>query len=290
MSSHTIEISRRTAFLTAVTMIAFAANSILCRLALNEPHIDPSSYTVVRTLSGALMLYIILLMRSGRIRPFSASWPGTAALFVYIEFLSFAYVSLETGAGALILFGAVQLSMFAFALWYGERLSPISWFGLVLAILGLVFLLSPGLTAPDFTGAILMAISGAAWGVYSLIGRGAGNPLEATASNFIYTAPLVLLTGVIFLADFNMSLYGAFLAALSGAIASGCGYAIWYAALAGLTSSQAAIVQLSVPVIAAFSGTLFLSEAVTWRLLIASAMTLGGVAIVLSERWHKRGR
>jgi drug/metabolite transporter (DMT)-like permease len=191
------------------------------------------------------------------------------------------------GTGALILFGAVQLTMFIAALRAGEHFSALSWFGLAIAIGGLVYLLSPGITAPDTVGALLMLTAGIAWGFYSLLGRGSGDPLGATANNFLYSVPLVILVSLVFRGEFDVSRDGLLLAIASGAAASGLGYAIWYAALKGLSGTQAATVQLSVPVIAAFGGVLLLSETVTLRLLVSSVATLGGVAIVLAQRAGK---
>jgi drug/metabolite transporter (DMT)-like permease len=265
-------------------MIAFAGNSLLCRLALREGLIDAASFTAFRVISGALLLGLVMLPRwraRGRSRP---DWRATAMLFTYMVFFSFAYLSLSAATGALVLFGAVQFTMFISALRRGEDFSLVSWAGLILAVAGLVYLVSPGVTAPDPLGAGLMAAAGVAWGFYSLRGRHAVDPLEATATNFIYCVPLVLLGSVIFIEEFNASASGVALAAASGALASGVGYAIWYAALRGLTATAAATVQLSVPAIAAFGGVILLAEALTLRLLLASAATLGGVAIVLAQR------
>ena len=201
-----------------------------------------------------------------------------------MAFFSFAYLSLSAGTGALILFGAVQLTMFIVAMRGGEQFSLRSWAGLTLAIFGLVYLVSPGVTAPDPFGAVLMAIAGIAWGFYSLLGRKAADPVEATAYNFIYSVPLVIITSLVFMGDLHGSPNGVVLAAASGAIASGLGYVIWYAALRGLTATRAATVQLSVPVIAAFGGVILISEQLTVRLLLASIATLGGVALVLAQR------
>jgi len=277
----------RTVSLTAVAMLAFAANSLLCRLALGQELIDAATFTSVRVVSGAVMLSLIVLLRHGTHVGGAADWRSAAMLFAYMAFFSFAYLSLSAGTGALILFGSVQLTMFIVALREGEHFSIVSWAGLVLAILGLIYLVSPGLTAPDPVGAVLMAIAGVAWGFYSLLGRGATNPLEATARNFVYSVPLVLLVSLVFLGDFSSSSNGLALAVASGAITSGCGYVIWYAALPGLTATRAATVQLSVPVIAAFGGIILLSEQMTLRLSLAFAATLGGVAIVLAQRAEK---
>ena len=265
-------------------MLAFAANSLLCRLALRQELIDPASFATVRVISGAVLLSLIVLPRWRARGRSSADWRSATLLFTYMAFFSFAYLSLSAGTGALILFGAVQLTMFIVALRGGVQFPLLSWAGLTLAMLGLVYLVSPGVTAPDLLGAVLMAIAGIAWGFYSLLGRGAADPLEATANNFIYSVPLVIIVSLLFIGDFHGSSSGLALAAASGAIASGLGYVIWYTALRGLTATGAATVQLSVPVIAAFGGVLLLSEQITLRLLLASTATLGGVAIVLSQR------
>ena len=275
--------------LTAIAMLAFAANSLLCRLALRQELIDAASFATFRVLFGALLLGILSYPRWRTRGGPTGDWRAAFMLFGYMVFFSFAYLSLSAGTGALILFGAVQLTMFIVALRQGERFSPLSWAGLALAILGLVYLVSPGVTAPDPLGAVLMAVAGIAWGFYSLLGKNAKHPLETSAGNFIYTLPLVIIVGLIFIDDFDVSPAGLALAAASGAIASGLGYAIWYAALRGLSSAAAATVQLSVPAIAAFGGVVLLSEALTLRLLLASAATLGGVAMVLAQRQSRPG-
>lgn len=277
-----------TILLTAAAMVAFAANSVLCRLALGAGLIDASSFATVRTVSGAVMLGIALMLRSGKPQA-KPDWRSVITLYLYMVFFSFAYLSLSAGTGALVLFGAVQLTMFIVALRSGEHFSPLSWVGLVLAIAGLVYLVSPGITAPDPLGAGLMVVAGVAWGFYSLVGRSAGDPTEVTAYNFIFSVPLVIVTSLVFLGDFQVSLAGALYAVASGAIASGIGYVIWYAALRGLTATSAATVQLSVPVIAAVGGVMLMSEDVTARLVVASVATLGGVALVLTQRNRKSG-
>ncbi|GAB4229436.1 MAG: DMT family transporter [Methyloligellaceae bacterium] len=269
-------------------MVAFAANSLLCRLALGEKLIDAASFTSARVISGAAMLFLILLARHGRRMGAAPDWRAVAMLFAYMAFFSFAYLSLTAGTGALILFGAVQLTMFAVALREGEPFPPLSWAGLTLAIAGLVYLVSPGLSAPDPLGALLMAVAGVAWGVYSLLGRAAADPLQATAMNFAGCVPLALIVSLLFVGMYSASPAGLALAVASGALTSGCGYVIWYAALPGLSAARAATVQLSVPVIAAIGGVIFLSEQITLRLLLASAATLGGVAIVLAQRSARR--
>ena len=265
-------------------MLAFASNSLLCRAALGGGLIDAASFTTVRVLAGAITLALIMLpawRAHGRTK---GEWRAVLMLFTYMVFFSFAYVSLSAGTGALILFGAVQLTMFTVALRRGEHFSGWSWIGLIMAILGLIYLVSPGLTAPDPLGAVLMAVAGIAWGGYSLLGRGLANPLEATASNFIFSAPLVLVVSLVFMGDIHVSITGLALAIASGAIASGLGYVVWYAALRGLTMTRAATVQLSVPVIAAIGGVVLLAEEISLRLVLASIATLGGVAIVLLQR------
>lgn len=274
----------RTALLTAVAMLAFAANSLLCRLALRQDLIDPASFGTVRVLAGAATLVAIVLLRGGGRARLRVDWRAGVLLFVYVAFFSFSYLSLSAGTGALILFGAVQLTMFALALRGGERFPPLAWAGLALAAGGLVSLVLPGLAAPDPLGAVLMAVAGIAWGLYSLRGRGVTDPVASTAANFVVAIPFVLATSALFIGDAALGWRGAGLAVLSGAIASGLGYVVWYAALPGLSGTRAATVQLSVPVIAAFGGVLLLSEPITARLLLASVATLGGVALVLAQR------
>lgn len=271
--------------LTTLTMIAFAANSLLCRLALGGQSIDAASFTTLRLASGACMLWLILRIRKpGEATQHRSDWLAALMLFLYAASFSFAYITLSAGTGALILFGVVQLTMFFSGLRSGEAFSGISWIGLVVALGGLVYLVMPGVTAPEPFGALLMAVAGIGWGVYSLRGRGVADPLRSTARNFLLAVPLGLLLSIAFLGDFHINGRGLALAITSGAIASGLGYVIWYSALRGLKATSAATVQLSVPVIAAFGGVLLLSEAVTLRLLVASIAILGGIAIVLTQR------
>jgi len=270
--------------LTAVAMIAFACNSLLCRIALQQGGIDPASFASVRLVSGAIALAVIVRLRSGRPAPGDADWRAAAMLFAYVVFFSFAYLSLSAGTGALILFGAVQLTMFGAGLRAGEMFSAVAWLGLTLAVAGLVYLVSPGVTAPAPFGATLMAIAGVAWGLYSLRGRGVSDPLAVTAGNFARAAPLALVLSLLFVAKANADAAGVVLAVVSGAVTSGIGYVIWYAALRNLSAMRAATVQLSVPPIAAIGGVIFLSEAITPRLAAASAAILGGIAMVLLSR------
>jgi len=271
-------------------MLAFAANSLLCRQALGQGLIDAASFASLRTLSGSLVLVLFMLpawRRRGR-APLN-QW-SVITLFLYMVFFSFAYLSLGAATGALILFGAVQLTMFLVALRSGERFNALAWIGLLLALGGLVYLVLPGVTAPDPLGAVLMTIAGVSWGIYSLLGRNVPNPLEATAGNFLFSLPLVVLVSLVFIGDLRVTPAGALLAVVSGSVASGLGYVAWYAALRGLTASRAATVQLSVPAIAAFGAVVFLAETLTLRLLLASAATLGGIALVLAQRARRIDR
>jgi drug/metabolite transporter (DMT)-like permease len=270
--------------LTVISMIAFAANPLICRLALGQQLIDAASFTSVRVVSGAVTLALIMLPRWRRHGRGSVNWLSVSMLFMYMVFFSFAYLSLSASTGTLLLFGAVQFTMFIAAMRNGERFTFLSWIGFLLASIGLIYLVSPGITSPDPLGAALMVVAGAAWGGYSLLGRSAADPLESTALNFIYSVPMAIIVTLFFLDDLHYTWIGLILAAASGAIASGLGYAIWYAALRGLSASRAATVQLSVPTIAAFGGIAFLSEPASLRLIVASALTLGGIAVVLAQR------
>jgi drug/metabolite transporter (DMT)-like permease len=280
---------RRTIALTAVTMVAFASNSILCRLALQARAIDPASFTLVRILSGAVALFVIVRVVNppARIATKPGRWAGPAFLFLYAAAFSFAYTSLSAGTGALILFGCVQATMLAVALRSGERPRPLEWIGLAVAVAGLVYLVAPGLEAPAPVGCALMAIAGVAWGFYSLTGRGSTSALADTSRNFTRAAPLALALGLgarVAGAGVHATHEGLLLAVASGALSSGLGYAVWYAALRGLSATRAATVQLSVPVIAALGGVSFLSETVTLRLVLAAILILGGVGTALAAR------
>lgn len=276
--------------LTAVAMVAFAANSLLCRLALGHAAIDPASFASVRLVSGALMLALLMRLRSPRPTTVNADWPAAIMLWVYVACFSFAYLTLAAGTGALILFGAVQLTMFGAGLSAGERFAASAWIGLGLALTGMLYLVSPGFAAPAPLGAALMAAAGIAWGVYSLRGRKSSDPLAATAGNFWRATPFVLVLSLLFVKSFHASTAGVALAIASGALTSGIGYAIWYAALPGLSAMRAATVQLLVPPMAALAGVFVLSEAVSFRLALASAAILGGVALVLVSRSKSAAR
>jgi drug/metabolite transporter (DMT)-like permease len=273
----------RVFILTALAMIAFAGNSLLCRVALKQTTIDAASFTLIRIVSGALCLGIILRFRKGTWRN-AGSWPSALALFGYAALFSFAYLRLTAGTGALLLFGAVQATMIFWALRKGERLRAGQVVGLLLALGGLVALVFPGLTAPPLSAAVLMLAAGIAWGIYSLRGKGGGDPLRATAGNFLRAVPMVVLLTLVTLRSANFDRAGIGFAIASGALASGIGYAIWYTALPALKSTGAATVQLSVPVLAAAGGIAFLGEPITLRFALASIAVLGGIALVIFER------
>ena len=269
----------RAIVLTVLAMIAFAANSILCRIALAHTGIDPASFTAIRLLSGAIVLWLVVRLRGGVQRD-SGSWMSALALFGYAAAFSFAYVSLPAATGALLLFGAVQVTMIGHGIWAGERLRMRQVGGVVLAFAGLTVLLLPGLSAPPLQGAVLMLGAGVAWGVYSLRGRGAGDPTHVTAGNFLRAVPIALALCAWKSGAASRDGAGVAYAIASGALASGIGYAIWYSALPMLKATTAATVQLSVPLIATLGGMLFLGEPPTLRLALASVAILGGIALV----------
>jgi len=273
--------------LTLLAMIAFAGNSLLCRLALQQTAIDPASFTALRIVSGALTLWLIVRVRSSS-HSAAGSWPSALALFAYAAAFSYAYVSLSAATGALLLFGAVQATMLGYGLWAGERLRRRQFIGLALAMSGLVGLLMPGLSAPPLSGALLMLGAGVAWGVYSLRGKRAGDAICVTAGNFLRAVPMAVLLSLAALPWSSLDVPGFWYAIASGALASGVGYAIWYTALRGLKATSAATVQLSVPVITAIGGIVFLGETISLRLLITSAAILGGIALVVIDNQPAR--
>ena len=274
----------RTISLTIVAMLAFAANSVLCRLALAQGSIDPTSFTLVRVGSGVATLWLILAF-TGRASLMYGSWRAAFALFAYAAAFSFAYLTLSAGAGSLLLFGAVQATMVTTGLVQGERLTAPQWFGFAVALGGLAVLLIPGAAAPPIGGALLMLAAGIAWGTYSLLGRGAVDPLAATAGNFLRALPMAaILLGLAAMFGTKLDQSGLVYAIMSGAVASGLGYTIWYAALPGLSQAEGASVQLSVPAITALAGTIALGEAITFRLSLSSVAILGGIALVIASR------
>jgi drug/metabolite transporter (DMT)-like permease len=282
----------KTAALTLLALLGFAANSLLCRAALENGawRIDAASFTTVRLVSGAIVLWLLLRMRGGTGGERRGSWGSALALFTYAAGFSLAYVRIPTGVGALILFGCVQATMLGVGLFRGERPRPLEWLGLAMALGGLLVLRLPGATAPDALGATLMAGAGVAWGMYSLRGRGNADPLAATADNFLRGVPMTLglsVLGLLVLEAPRVTPAGVGLAVASGALASGVGYSLWYAALPHLTAMRAAVVQLAVPVVAAVGGVLLLGETLTVRLVGAGGALLGGVFLALLARQRK---
>ena len=280
--------------LTVFALIAFAANSVLCRLALGHRAVDPASFTLVRILSGAVALVAVLaatrrsVPHAGAVRTVlqadgrhTAPWISAALLFLYAAPFSFAYVSLSAGTGALILFACVQATMLVGAMRSGERFRWVEGLGLGIALAGLTYLVAPGLSAPDPAGSVLMAIAGIAWGLYSLRGRSSTDPIGDTTRNFVLAVPFAVIVSAFLLGRAHLSTRGVLLASGSGAIASGMGYVAWYAALRGLTRIRASIVQLLVPVLAGIAGILLLGETLTLRLVFSAALILGGVAVAV---------
>lgn len=279
---------RSVVWLTIVAMIAFAANSLLARLALGSGSLDWASYTTLRVLSGAAVLVLLARRRDTSGGPRAGSWPAAAALLVYALAFSLAYLDLGAATGALILFTSVQATMVGYSLMRGESLTLAELLGFTIAFVAFVYLILPGIGRPDPAGSLLMAVSGIAWGVYSLKGRGAVNPLAATAGNFLYASALCVPLGIFALVVGTASWTGVLLAIFSGAVTSGLGYVIWYRALAGLTNFQAALVQLSVPVIAAAGAILFLDEAMTMRFVISGSAVIGGIGLAIVARRKAR--
>lgn len=273
-------------FLVAA-LIAFAANSVLCRLALAAGEIDPNGFTIVRLISGAITLAIILLVRqmqSTKVEKHplaKGSWLGAVSLFIYALGFSYAYIQLDTGTGALILFGSVQLSMIAYGLYQGERFNAMQWCGMLSASFGLLYLLWPALSTPSIYGAVLMIIAGLAWGLYSIIGKTSRDALANTAFNFIRSALFAVILLLVSIPYLHFSSYGFLLAVASGSLASGLGYAMWYAVLPNLSSMHASVAQLSVPIIAALGAVILVNEPFSLHLAIASLLVLGGVLVVI---------
>lgn len=275
-----MEAGLRIALLTALTMLAFAGNSLLCRAALEGTDIDPASFTAIRLLSGALCLLVITLWKRPP-APRGGSWISSLALFAYAAAFSYAYLSLTAATGALLLFGAVQATMIGYGVWKGERFHALQLAGLLLAVGGLIGLMAPGVEAPPFLGAVLMLGAGVAWGCYSIRGHGGGDPIRVTAGNFALSVLPALALVVLMGEGISLDTAGVAYAVASGAVASGIGYAIWYTVLPALRSTTAATVQLSVPVIAALGGVWLLGESLNLRLVLASVAILGGIWLVI---------
>ncbi|MDM3871743.1 DMT family transporter [Porticoccus sp. W117] len=280
------------ALYTCLALIAFAGNSVLCRLALEDAAMDAGSFTAIRLLSGLAVLLVILKLvkPSAGVTQSKGSWKAAFFLFVYALAFSFAYLSLETGVGALILFGAVQITMILVSLASGYRLHGLEWLGVLVAFAGFVYLVLPDLATPTFTGFVLMAVSGIAWGFYTLAGKNSENPLADTAYNFLRCMPLVVVLVALTYQEAALSPRGVLLAVVSGGVTSGIGYAIWYAAMGGLSALQAAVLQLLVPVLAAAGGVVFASEGISLRLLLSSALVLGGILVVILGKQYGSDR
>jgi drug/metabolite transporter (DMT)-like permease len=285
----------KTLIYTILALIAFAANSVLCRLALADGAIDAAGFTSVRLLAGVVVLFAIMSIMATKaamkgkkstanVSRSKGSWLAGLMLFIYAVCFSFAYLSLDTATGAVILFGSVQLSIILLSLFMGNRLQFTEWSGVLLAFGGFVYLMSPGVSMPSVSGFVLMATAGLAWGIYTLKGKGSQNPLMDTSYNFLRTLPLVMVLVIMNWPGISLSGEGILWAVLSGGIASGVGYTLWYMALAGLQTTQAAVVQLFVPVIAASGGVIFIAEPITLRLILAAILILGGILLVISPK------
>ena len=282
----------RTALLTALAMLAFAGNSLLCRMALKLTSLDAASFTTVRLVSGAVALCLLVRFRGG-VETSSAkavvaygNWGSALALFAYAALFSYAYVSMTAATGALLLFGAVQASMIAWGLAHGERLRPVQTVGFATALAGLAALMLPGFATPQWHIAVAMLGAGVAWGVYSLRGKTTPpgqtpDPLATTCGNFVRTVPMAIALSAATLPWMHLDRTGLALAVASGAVTSGLGYVVWYRALPALRATHAATVQLSVPVIAAVGGVVLLGEGFSLQLLVSSVAILGGIALVL---------
>lgn len=271
----------RTFLYTAFALTAFAFNSILCRLALRGEEADAAGFTAVRLVSGALTLTVISYLFSKKRDLRSGSWPSAFFLFGYAICFSIAYLDLTAGTGALILFGSVQLTMIVVSLIGGERPRLLEWFGLIVAVTGLVYLVYPGLASPSLTASLLMAAAGGAWGFYTLRGKRSADPLADTTGNFVRSVPMIAVVAIVMMSKIHISNRGMMLAILSGAIASGIGYTVWYAALKYHTATRAAVLQLIVPVLAGVLGTMFLAEVASVRLVIAAALILAGIGLTI---------
>jgi drug/metabolite transporter (DMT)-like permease len=275
--------SARIFILTLLAMLAFASNSLLCRLALKQTGIDAANFTFIRIFSGAVALWLIMKLRRATWKE-EGSWSSALALFIYAAAFSFAYLDLSAGTGALLLFGAVQATMILWGFRKGEQLDAIQIVGLIVTVAGLVVLMFPGLSAPPLIGSILMVGAGVAWGIYSIHGKAGRDAIATTAGNFMRAVPFAAVVSIILLSRARLDQAGIFYAIVSGAITSGLGYVIWYSALPGLKAASAATVQLSVPVLAAAGGILLLGEPITVRYVLASVAVLGGIFLVIIER------
>lgn len=270
---------------TILALVAFAGNSILCRMALGGNAIDPASFTLVRLLAGAVVLAVILKLKTNSRGVRSrGSWRAALMLFVYALAFSYAYLSLNTAAGALVLFGSVQIVMILVSLLKGGKLHWFEVIGVVIAFSGLVYLVFPGVSAPSLGGFLLMTLAGIAWALYTIAGKGSADPLSDTAYNFIRTLPLLILLGGVAIMQCDITLGGICLALLSGGVTSGIGYSIWYSVVKKISVVQAAVVQLFVPIIAAVGGVIFVNESLSYRIILSSIFTLSGILVVMISR------
>lgn len=284
----------KTTLMSVLALVAFAGNSVLCRLALSDQAVDPAGFTVIRLLSGIITLWPLLWLAQKRAakkserqndqKPSSfekGSWFAGLMLFLYAMLFSYAYVNVDTATGALILFGVVQISLLIISLLKGNRLQVLEVVGMLLALFGFAYLVLPELRTPSFNGLLMMSVAGIAWAFYTVAGQGSKNALCDTTYNFSRTLPFVLILLMVSLNTLSFSPYGLILAVLSGAVTSGLGYAIWYVALPNLTTAQAGVIQLFVPIIAAVGGVIFAGENITPRLIIAALLILGGITLVI---------
>jgi drug/metabolite transporter (DMT)-like permease len=270
--------------LTGGALCAFAGNALLTRLALGRMTIDAVTFSTLRLASGAGMLVLVTALKRGSASRLSGSWRSAFTLFLYAVPYSYAYLNMSAGTGALVFIGSVQITMICAALLDGERPLALQWLGFGFALAGLIYLLLPGFAAPPVVSSVAMTLAGLAWGGYSLLGRRATCPLEETTSNFVRAIPFVLLIDGLARADRHLEPAGVGLALVCGAVTSGLGYVLWYAAVRGQSSTRAAIVQLPVPVLAGTGGVLFLGETLSWRLMLSATMVLGGIGLTLVNR------
>jgi len=277
-------VSLKISSFTILALCAFAGNSILCRLVLGEHLLDAAGFTVIRLLSGILVLLLIVKIFSGKQQVEAVSkgsWLASFWLFLYAVTFSFGYLSLDTGTGALVLFGAVQITMIMLSVFSGKKLHYSEWLGVGIAFSGFIYLMIPSVTLPSFSGFILMVVAGISWAFYTIKGKTSKSPLNDTAYNFLRTLPFIFVLILFTHRELYLSVQGIQLAIISGALTSGIGYAIWYIALKGLSVTQAAVLQLLVPILAAIGGVLFINELLSWRLIMSSTMVLGGILIVV---------
>jgi drug/metabolite transporter (DMT)-like permease len=270
-------------FKITIAMLAFAANSVLCRLALTDQYIDPMSFSLIRVCSGAAVLLLLYLFSTEKAK---IEWNVKNGFFLalYIVAFSLAYLHIDAGVGALLLFGTVQLSMVGYGLWHGEKINIRRGTGLGIAILGIFILLLPGAAAPNPVYAAIMVLSGIGWALYSIVGKNMQNPLASSLANFVLAIPFVLLVYAAFYTKSFVQPQGILLAVISGGLASSGAYVLWYAIVKQIDRVTASSVQLSVPCLAILGGILFIGEALSWRIIIATVIVLAGIALVVLDK------